>query len=143
MKGNFSDDFISSSPALSDVDNDGDGFVSSFDCDDNNKEINPFATDNPATTIDESCGNTLGTLELNLEQLGFYVDNNPNNGNFSVISTYSGTYVANLFDTNGKLVQKKVGTGVIDFDGTNSSGIYLLSIVRDNKQIGIKKIIVR
>jgi arylsulfatase A-like enzyme len=143
MKGNFSNDFMSSSPALSDVDNDGDGFVSSFDCDDNDKNINPFATDNPATTVDESCGNTLGALELNLEQLGFYVDDNPNNGKFSVISTYSGEYEARLFATNGKLIHRKIGKGVLEFNGINSSGIYLLSIVRDHKKLGIKKIIVK
>ena len=143
MKGNFSNDFANSSPALSDVDNDGDGFVSSFDCDDNNKDINPLATDNPATAIDESCGNTLGTLELSLEQLGFYVDANPNNGSFSIISSYSGEYEAKLYATNGKLVRTKKGKGVLEFSGINSSGIYLLSIVRGNKKLGIKKIIIQ
>ncbi len=143
MKGNFSDDFISNLPALSDVDNDGDGFVSSFDCDDTNSNINPFATDDPATTVDESCGNTLGTLELSLEQLGFYVDMNPNDGNFSIISSYSGEYKAELYATNGKLVSKKIGKGVLEFSGINSSGIYLLNIIRDNKKLGTKKIIVK
>ncbi len=143
MKGNFSDDFANSSPALSDVDNDGDGFVSSFDCDDNNKDINPLATDNPATTVDESCGNTLGTLELSLEQLGFYVDNNPNNGDFSVISSYSGEYEAKLYAANGKLVSKKIGKGILEFNGIHSSGMYLLSIIRNHKKLGTKKIIVK
>lgn len=144
MKGNFSSDFQNSSPALSDVDNDGDGFVSSFDCDDNNAAINPLAKDNPATAVDESCGNnTLGSLELNLEQLGFYVDTNSNDGNFSVISSYSGQYEARLFATNGKLIGKKIGTGVLKFNGVTSSGIYLLSIIRNNKRLGIKKIMIQ
>lgn len=143
MKGNFSGDFANSSPALSDVDNDGDGFVSSFDCDDNDENINPHATDNPATAVDESCGNTLGTLELSLEQLGFYVDTNSNKGSFSVISSYSGEYEAKLYATNGKLVGNKKGKGVLEFSGINSSGMYLLSIIRDNKKLGMKKIIVK
>lgn len=144
MKGNFSTAFMSSSPALSDVDNDGDGFVSSFDCDDNNKNINPFATDNPATSVDESCGNSaLGTLELTLEQLGFYVYNNDSNGSFSVISSYSGEYQAKLYNTAAKLIANKKGVGVLDFNGINSSGIYLLSIIRNNKLLGTKKIIVK
>jgi arylsulfatase A-like enzyme len=145
MKGNFSDDFISNSPPLSDVDNDGDGFVSSFDCDDNNANINPFATDDPATTtIDESCGNSsLGMLELNLEQLGFYVDTNPNDGNFSVISSYSGEYKTKLYTTTGKLVIEKSGTGVLNFNGINSSGIYLLTVIKDSRTLGTTKIIVK
>ena len=143
MKGNFSSDFMSSSPALSDVDSDGDGFVSSFDCDDNNKNINPLATDNPATSVDESCGNsTLGTVELTLEQLGFYIYDK-NNGGFSVISSYSGEYQAKLYNTAAKLIANKKGAGILDFDGIHSSGIYLLSIIRDNKLLGTKKIIIK
>ena len=144
MKGNFSNDFANSSPALTDVDNDGDGFVSSFDCDDNNKNINPFATDNPATSVDESCGNSaLGTLELTLEQLGFYVYTNDSNGSFSVISSYSGEYQAKLYNTAAKLIANKKGVGVLEFNGINSSGIYLLSITRNNKLLGTKKIIIK
>ena len=145
MKGNFSDSFISRSPALTDeVDNDGDGFVSSFDCDDNNKEINPFATDNPATSVDESCGNSnLGTLELTLEQMGFYVYNNDNNGSFSVISSYSGEYRVKVFNTAAKLIEDKKGVGVLDFNDITTSGIYLLNIIRNNKLLGTKKIIVK
>ncbi len=144
MKGNFDSSFIANADELSDVDNDGDGFVSAFDCDDNNADINPFATDNPATTVDESCGNsTLGAQKLDLEQLGFYVSDNPNNGNFDVISSYSEKYTANLFDINGKLVERNSGTGVVKFTSKKSSGVYVLTISKGAKHIGTTKVVVK
>ena len=94
---NFNDSFISNIAALSDVDADGDGFVASYDCDDSNANINPFATDDPATSFDESCGATLSTQDLELKDLGYYINSNPNDGNFSVISTNLEKYQVRLF----------------------------------------------
>lgn len=143
MKGNFSDSFISNAGSLNDVDADKDGFVSAYDCDDTNPNINPFATDDPSTTFDESCGSTLGVHKFNLEELGFYVNSNPNNGNFSVISTHLEKYQAGLFTITGQLISKKSGTGVLDFNNTKSTGIYILRIVQNGQLIGTTKIIVQ
>ena len=143
MKGNFNDSFMSSAGALNDVDADSDGFVSAYDCDDNNASINPFAIDNPATTFDESCGATLGTKEMDLDELGFYINSNSNDGNFSVISTNLDKFQVGLFSLTGKLLSKKTGTGVLEFNNIKSSGIYLLRIVANGKVLGTKKVIVK
>ncbi|WP_397447448.1 sulfatase-like hydrolase/transferase [Polaribacter sp. R77954] len=143
MKGNFNDSFVSSAGGLNDVDADGDGFVSAFDCDDNNAAINPFATDNPATSVDESCGATLGTTEMTLDELGFYVNSNPNDGNFAVISTGYDEYQVALFSVDGKLIQSKKGFGVIDFNNIGSAGLYVLRIAQKGKLLGTTKVLVK
>jgi arylsulfatase A-like enzyme len=143
MKGNFNDSFISSAGALTDVDADGDGFVASYDCDDSNANINPFATDNPATNIDESCGATLSTKDLELKELGYYINSNFNDGNFSVISTNLETYQVQLFSLTGQLVFKKSGTGVLEINNITTGGIYILNILKEGKRIGATKIMVK
>lgn len=143
MKGNFNDSFISSAGALNDVDSDSDGFVSAYDCDDTNPNINPFAIDNPETAVDESCGASLGTTEISLEELGYYVNSNFNNGDFSIISTNKEKYHVGLFSITGKLIEKKSGTGVINFKTINTSGIYILRIAKEGKILGTIKVIVK
>ncbi|KGL63172.1 sulfatase-like hydrolase/transferase [Polaribacter sp. Hel1_85] len=143
MKGNFSDSFISSAGGLNDVDADGDGFVSQFDCDDTNANINPFATDDPLTSLDESCGNTLSTQDLELKDLGYYINSNPNDGNFSVISTNLEKYQVRLFSIKGQLVLEKEGTGVLEINNIATKGIYILSIIKEGKTLGTIKVMVK
>ena len=140
MKGNFDASFVSSAGALNDVDVDGDGFVSSFDCDDSDPAINPFATDNLATAFDESCGATLSTPDLSLEEQGFYIANTKKG--FSVISTISSVYKVGVFSLTGQLINTKSGTGVIEFKNIKSSGVYIVKIVKNGQVIGTKKVII-
>ena len=143
MKGNFNDSFISSANALNDVDSDGDGFVSSYDCDDTNASINPFETDNPSTNFDESCGATLSTQDLVLKDLGYYINSNPNDGSFSIISTNLEKYQIQLFSITGQLVLEKTGMGVLEINTITNAGIYLLSISTEEKLLGTIKILVK
>ena len=143
MKGNFNDSFISSAAALNDVDADGDGFVASYDCDDTNATINPFATDNPSTNFDESCGSILSTEDLDLKDLGYYINSNPNDGDFSVISTNLEKYQVQLFSINGQLVLEKTGMGVLEINTITNGGVYVLSILREGILLGTIKIIIR
>ena len=143
IKGNFNDSFISSADALSEVDTDGDGFVASYDCDDTNASINPSATDDPSTNFDESCGAKLSTNDLDLKDLGYYINSNPNDGNFSIISTNLEKYQVQLFSINGQLVLEKTGMGVIKINTITNAGIYVLSITREGKLLGTIKIIIK
>ncbi len=143
IKGNFNDSFISSAGALNEVDADGDGFVTSFDCDDTNASINPFATDNPSTNFDESCGATLSTQDFDLKDLGYYINSNPNDGDFSVISTNLEKYQVQLFSINGQLVLEKTGMGVLEINTITNAGVYVLSILREGILLGTIKIIIR
>ncbi len=143
IKGNFNDSFISSADALSEVDTDGDGFVASYDCDDTNASINPSATDDPSTNFDESCGAKLSTNDLDLKDLGYYINSNPNDGDFSIISTNLEKYQVQLFSINGQLVLEKTGMGVIEINTITNAGIYVLSITREGKLLGTIKIIIK
>lgn len=143
LKGNFSDDFVSSAGPINDVDNDADGFVSTYDCDDNDPNINPFATDNVLTSFDESCGALLGVGEMDLDALGFYLSENPNDGNFSVIYTGRGLYKAALYSLSGQLIVEKSGYGVLKFNNVKYRGMCLLKIERDTKMLGTFKVIIR
>ncbi|OAD44726.1 sulfatase-like hydrolase/transferase [Polaribacter atrinae] len=143
MKGNFNDSFISNAAALNDVDADSDGFVKAYDCDDTNPNVNPFAKDDPTTSFDESCGATLGTKELALKDLGYYINSNPNNGDFSIVSTNLEAYQAKLFSINGQLIKVKVGKGVVEINNITGAGVYVLSILKQGKLLGTTKIIVK
>ncbi len=143
MKGNFSDDFVAASNNLTDdIDADGDGFASSYDCDDSDPTINPFAIDNPETTFDESCGATLSTLTFDLEEAGYYLSSNPNDGNFSIISTNSYIFSGKLYSLSGQIISSKRGVGVLEFD-IKSQGVYLLIIYKEQNAIGTTKVIVQ
>ena len=143
MKGNFSDDFISNLGGIENpIDADEDGFVSIYDCNDNDASIHPLAVDNPTTSFDESCGGTLSTISATLEQAGFYIKSNPNDGNFTVIATDTQVYQANLYTMSGQLIKKEKGKGLVEFKNIENSGIYLLTITRGNSVIGTTKIIV-
>ena len=122
---------------------DSDGFVRAYDCNDNDPNINPFATDNPSTSVDESCGATLGTYKVGLEELGFYINSNPNDGNFSIISTNFDKYQVGLFSISGKRISKKTGSGVIEFKNIGSAGVYILRIAQAGKLVGTTKIVVK
>ena len=143
IKGDFNDSFISSAAALSGVDADGDGFIVSYDCDDSNANINPFATDNPSTSFDESCGAALSTPNIDLKDLGYYINSNPNDGHFSVISTSSEEYQVQLFSITGQLVLEETGVGVLEINTITSAGVYVLSIIREGNKLGTIKIIIK
>lgn len=55
LKGNVSADFENSADPITGVDVDGDGYLSQFDCNDNDSSINPSAIDIPNNGIDEDC----------------------------------------------------------------------------------------
>ena len=75
--------------------------------------------------------------------MGYYVGSNPNDGNFSVVSTHIENYEAALFSINGQLIRKKTGKGVLEFKNIKSAGIYLLRIVSEGELLGSVKVLVK
>ena len=70
LVGSVSADFNNSNDPLTGVDNDNDGFLSAYDCDDNNVNINPLAVEVVGNNVDEDC-NGIAEQTLPVELLAF------------------------------------------------------------------------
>lgn len=89
------------------IDNDNDGFNSSEDCDDNNPNINPNATEIPNNGIDEDCdGMDLITSGSKLgHESKFSIFPNPTDDLINLTFEPEGQYHIKVLDLNGKVVR--------------------------------------
>ncbi|MEL6393545.1 MAG: YHYH protein, partial [Bacteroidota bacterium] len=141
MLGNVSTDFESNSAALMGQDLDGDGFIGSYDCDDNNPDINPLAEEIEGNDIDENCDGEL-TSVLDLTSAGISIGPNPNAGTFWVETPTSNQYELELIATSGQVLQHLTGSGEFIFQGI-PVGVYFLNISSQGEYLGTGKIIVQ
>ena len=126
LMGNISDDFENDNEPLIGVDNDNDGFLEGFDCDDNNPDINPLAMEIEGNDIDENCDGII-TSTMNFIADKIVVSPNPSNGDFRIELTNSESISVTIFSMDGKIIASKTGTNKIEFNGF-SPGLYLLQI---------------
>ncbi len=81
LVGNVSADFDNNNGSITGVDNDGDGYLSQFECNDNNPNVNPSQIEVLYNGLDDDCDPS--TLDDDIDQDGFNNDmdcddNNPN-----------------------------------------------------------------
>ncbi|MEO0626749.1 MAG: sulfatase-like hydrolase/transferase [Bacteroidota bacterium] len=141
MLGNVSTDFESNSAALMGQDLDGDGFIGSYDCDDNNPDINPLAEEIEGNDIDENCDGEL-TSVIDLTSAGINIGPNPNAGTFWVETPTSNQYELQLIATSGQVLQHLTGSGEFIFQGI-PVGVYFLNFSSQGEFLGTSKIIVQ
>ncbi|MEL6667946.1 MAG: sulfatase-like hydrolase/transferase, partial [Bacteroidota bacterium] len=134
MLGNVSTDFESNSAVLMGQDLDGDGFIGSYDCDDNNPDINPLAEEIEGNNIDENCDGEL-TSVIDLTSAGISIGPNPNAGTFWVETPTSNQYELQLISTSGQVLQHLTGSGEFIFQGI-PVGVYFLSISSQGEYLG-------
>ena len=109
------------------------GFVSNnTDCNDNNNQVYPNATEILGNGIDENCDGVDGTLSLaDISNFNASIYPNPSNGTFVVRFNTSVNEGDIIFkDINGKIVLSgKIAGSIFEFNDVNlKKGVYFLSI---------------
>jgi hypothetical protein len=127
--------------------NPGAGFVTvGGDCNDNNNQIYPGATEVLDNSIDENCDGVDGYVGINeLTLANFKIVPNPNNGTFNVIlSEEVNNATISIQDLNGKTVQTSNFSG-LEFQANLTgvtTGVYFVKIQTENS-IAVERVIIK
>ena len=128
LNGTVSQDFENSADPVTGIDMDGDGFLSQFDCDDNNVNISPAATEIPNNGIDENCdGSDTATSIHELPNATIHIYPNPTSDVVNIDVLGQGNYQVKLMSLDGELITTETNAKQIDVQST-PSGIYLLEV---------------
>ena len=141
LMGNVSEDFDNGNEPLTGLDMDNDGFLSDFDCDDNDAAINPLAMEIEGNDIDENCDGILTSIE-ELLAVDIIVSPNPSDGSFSVYLSNNEVVNVTVIAIDGRVVARHQGNKEIAFQGLQS-GVYVLQITSGNGSSVYKKQIIR
>ncbi len=141
LVGNVSEYFDNNAPVLTGMDNDGDGFIAAFDCDDDNAAINPATEEIFGNDIDEDCdGFTTSTNDLEIH--GFSIGPNPSNGTVSIIKNDAQKMKVVVYGIDGRIVLMKEGGAEVIISDLKT-GAYILKIMIGTNNTAISKLVVK
>jgi len=129
--------------SITGVDIDGDGFLSQFECDDNNPNINPDAIEIPNNDIDEDCYG-MDQISATHEVGNIKIDIFPNPVSNKVFIELSDDWDFNLrlYDGLGQLIMSDKNSNSIDVSYLHS-GIYFVELINPNSlQRVMEKVVV-
>ena len=129
LKGITSQDFENSQDPITGIDFDGDGYLSQFECDDTNPEINPSAEEIPNNGIDENCdGIDLVTSTHEVMNASVNIYPNPTTNYINIIVEGQLNFRADLYNMKGRLIASKTNPTQLKVE-TVTAGEYLLEII--------------
>jgi len=144
LKGNVSPDFENGTDPITGVDADGDGYLSQFECNDNDANVNPSAEEIPNNGIDENCdGLDIVSSIHHLASATLNIYPNPTSDFINIQIDEHLDFRLDLFDLNGKLIQTSSNATRLSTKGIQQ-GTYLLEIVDlKSKQKIVERIVVK
>ncbi len=140
LVGNVSSDFDNGSTQPTGSDNDNDGYIEQFDCNDNDSNINPNV--NGESPYIGNCS-PLSTPTFISGAEAIKIGPNPSNGNLYITYDNEAAMTVNVYNIKSQLIQKKKGTRTLSI-GRLSTGFYFVKVkIANRKKEIIKKIIVK